>query len=151
MKLYLARHGDYTLNVNGVDILSERGTKDVAHLSERIKSMNLHISCIWHSGKHRAEQTALLLAKGFISDQAPEAHPGLNPDDEVLSLASDLRHFNEDMLIVGHLPFLDKLVSQLLTGSDENILINFQTGTLTCLSQIDHVQWVLDWGLTPNI
>jgi phosphohistidine phosphatase len=151
MKLYLARHGDYTLNTNGLDVLTERGVEDITRIAKWLKPLNLQVANIFHSGKNRAQQTAGLLAEGFSSDQPPASRTGLNPDDDVSGLLSELGDFGDNMLVVGHLPFLDKLVSQLLTGGEDKIIVNFQTGTLACLSQIDQVRWAIDWVVTPEV
>jgi phosphohistidine phosphatase len=151
MKLYLARHGDYTLNSTGVDVLSERGTNDITYVAKWIKPMNLAVSHIFHSGKNRAQQTAELLAEGFICEEGPVSHAGLNPNDEVATIVSEVLIEENNMLLVGHLPFMDRLVSLLLTGQDSKNIINFQTGTLVCLSQIDQFRWVIDWVLTPSM
>jgi len=152
MKLYLARHGDYFLDtVQRLDVLSEKGIRDIIYVANCLKKMNLQVSGILHSGKQRALQTAELLAQGIVCDQPPTAYPHLNPDDDIADIASDVSHWNEDTLIVGHLPFMAKLVSQLLTGNENKGIINFETGTLVCLSKIDETRWMIDWVLTPII
>lgn len=149
MKLYLARHGDYVLS-QGLDVLSEKGSNDMMCLAALLKPMNLHVASILHSGKNRAQQTAELLTQGFYCKTSPESHLGLKPDDDVLMVAEELTHWNEDVLIVGHLPFMGRFVSQLLIGNDKKEIINFQTGTLVCLSQLDKAHWVIDWVLNPE-
>ena len=135
MKLYLARHGDYVLDTKGLDGLTEKGQHDIIQLANQLKQMKIQVERILHSGKNRAQQTAELLAEGIASKEAPVAYSGLSPNDEVSRLADELPHWNKDILIVGHLPFMGKLVSYLLTHQDFPEIVNFQTGTIVCLSR----------------
>lgn len=151
MKLYLARHGAYHLDVvQGLDALTEQGTNDIKQLVSLLKPWQLSVASILHSGKHRAQQTAELLTEAFHSAKPPLVHAGLKPDDDIADIVAEITHSDEDMLIVGHLPFMGRLVSQLLTGNDAQEIVNFQTGTLVCLSQLDKTHWMIDWVLAPT-
>jgi len=151
MKLYLARHGDYGLDASGLDVLSEKGIHDITQMARSLKHMNLQVLSVLHSSKNRTMQTAALLAQGFSCEESPQLHPGLEPDDDVLGFINELVHWDEDILIVGHLPFMRKLVSQLLIGNDKKEIVHFHTGTLVLLSQVDKSHWMIDWVLTPTL
>ena len=150
MRLYLARHGDYELDrTKALDVLSEKGITDITQLANSLKQRNLHVRRIWHSEKNRARQTAEILAQGVICDELPVVHAGINPEDDVTIIASEIVHEPDDILIVGHLPFMNKLVSQLVTGNINAEIIHFETGTLVCLEQKGKMQWMIDWVMTP--
>lgn len=155
MKLYLVRHGDYTMEITkemtALDVLSEQGTKDITNLMNFLKPKNLEVASIFHSGKNRAQQTAELLAQGFVCDQAPQVYRGLQPGDDVAVIADDVSQWEEDVLVVGHLPFMGRLVSQLTTGQENHEVVNFQTGVMVCLNQIDRRRWTIEWVLSPSI
>jgi phosphohistidine phosphatase len=40
-------------------------------------------------------------------------------------------------MIVGHLPFLGKLVALLVTGSEENEIVEYQVGSIVCIERRD--------------
>lgn len=152
MKLYLARHGDYVMDaIQRLDVLTEKGFDDITRLALRLKQVNLSVGSILHSEKNRAKQTAELLAQGVMSAQPPKIYPGLKPDDDVSVIANEIIHWDEDSLIVGHLPFLGRLVSQLVTGTESKEIIFFETGTIVCLSPITQTHWAIHWVLNPQL
>ncbi|MBX3709139.1 MAG: phosphohistidine phosphatase SixA [Gammaproteobacteria bacterium] len=152
MKIYLARHGDYLLDTTRhLDVLTEKGTKDIIRLANFLRCSNEHVSHVFHSGKYRAQQTAELLIQGFICEQPIQSKSGLNPNDDITDFANELSHWGNDVLIVGHLPFMSKLVSALTIGNENKEIVDFQAGTLVCLETIDHVRWVIKWVLTPDL
>jgi phosphohistidine phosphatase len=55
-------------------------------------------------------------------------------------------------MLVGHLPFLEKLTSYLVIGSDEKPIFKFQNGGIMCLhKESDSQTWIIKWTLMPNI
>jgi phosphohistidine phosphatase len=150
MKLYLVRHGDYSM-VQQQDVLSEKGQNEIISLANFLSRLNIQVSNILHSGKLRARQTAELLAKGMICDQPVQSRNGLNPNDDVTAFANEIAHWGDDVLVVGHMPFMGRLVSELLTGSENRELVDFQTGVMVCLEIVGHSHWMVRWVLTPEI
>jgi phosphohistidine phosphatase len=51
---------------------------------------------------------------------------GLGPKDQVAATKEALEQIGGNLMIVGHMPFLGKLVALLVTGSDENEIVEFQ-------------------------
>jgi phosphohistidine phosphatase len=54
-------------------------------------------------------------------------------------------------MIVGHLPFLSKLASLLLTGSESSETVAFKQGGIVCLKCKDKNLWQIDWMITPEL
>jgi phosphohistidine phosphatase len=54
-------------------------------------------------------------------------------------------------VIVGHLPFLSKLASQLLCGSEKHYIADFPYAGAMCLEQIDREKWFIKWFINPGI
>jgi len=54
-------------------------------------------------------------------------------------------------MIVGHLPFLGKLASLLLTGCESANTVAFKQGGIVCLSRSELKQWQINWMVTPEI
>jgi len=74
---------------------------------------------------------------------------GINPLDEVIPIANSLTSHSHWML-VGHLPFMQKLTAYLLTGATERPLVKFQNGGIICLDE-EQGQWFIKWTLLPRI
>ena len=97
--------------VNPERPLSERGRNDVERLAQFLAASGMGVQRLYHSGKLRARQTAELLAARIGSVDAIEASPGLNPNDAVEPIAERIAAWREDTLLVGHLPFMARLVA----------------------------------------
>jgi phosphohistidine phosphatase len=53
-------------------------------------------------------------------------------------------------MLVGHLPYMSRLASRLLTGRAEKGSINFKEGGVVCLSYEDG-KWVVEWMVVPEL
>ena len=104
---------------------------------------------IYHSGKLRAQQTAELFSQHLKASQV-ESIGGIDPLDEV---AEFVNHFlwPENAMIVGHLPFMERLTSYLLTGNHEPALVKFQNAGIVCLEKNDNNHWQVKWTIMPVI
>ena len=146
--IYFAQHG---LAVDKSDKperpLSATGIQQTRSIAARLSISNIPVSRIFHCGKQRAAQTAEIFAATLAVSTISVAGQ-LSPNDDVTLLANNL---NEDnALYIGHLPHLEKLVSFLVTGSDEDNIIKFQNSAIVCLIKIDsHYQ--IEWFLTPEL
>jgi len=151
MKLYLAQHGDaMSKEEDPGRPLSERGEQDVRSMSSRLGDAGIQVTRVWHSGKLRAEQTAEILAKKILSGRKTECIKGLAPNDPVAEFASDADVWDEDMLVVGHLPFISRLVSLLMVGDVQHELVCFSPGSVVCLERGDADRWIIAWMLRPE-
>ena len=151
MKLYLVRHGDY---VSGEDNpkkpLSEMGFSDIEKIADYSKRhMNIQVSEILHSGKLRAKQTAEVLAKYIEPSQGRKKVENLNPMDSPVYWGKYLKKQKDNLMMVGHLPYLAKLVALLVTGDENNNVIRFQMGQMVCLTKENKV-WKVHWVITPE-
>lgn len=152
MKLYLAQHGDaVSKEIDPDRPLSDGGRYDVEKLATFLSPLGLSVSRIVHSGKARARQTAELLAAAFITTGTVEVVSGINPNDPPSNFTTNLERQTGDLLVVGHLPFLARLASLLVTGSDQTAIVSFQPGSLLCLQRNDSSIWVVTWMLRPKL
>lgn len=151
MKVYLLRHGDYAISeLTHTDSLTDKGQKEIKHLAHFLQQCNIKVATIYHSGKNRANQTAEIIS-AFLSNKHVEIYPNLSPMDDVGLFAQDLYHFTDDLLVVGHLPFLSRLVSKLLIDSDTKDIVEFKTGTLVVLERLNHSRFIIRWVLAPDL
>jgi phosphohistidine phosphatase len=54
-------------------------------------------------------------------------------------------------MLVGHLPFLEKLTSLLLCGDENARLVLFRYGGIVCLEQKGDKGWGVKWVFTPEM
>ena len=152
MKLYLVQHAKAALKqVDPQRPLTEEGRRDIQKVSAFIEPLNLCIDYLWHSGKRRAVQTAEFLAEVVEINKTQTIHDGLGPNDDVTVLRDDLALAQQDVMIVGHLPFLSKLASLLLGGSESANTVAFKQGGIVCLRRAEENQWQIDWMVTPEL
>ena len=151
MKLYLAQHGDsLPEQVNPERPLSERGREDIRRLAEFLGGSGIRVRRVYHSGKLRARQTAELLGAHLAPAQT-KAASGLNPNDPVEAIADQIDGWTEDTLLVGHLPFMGRLVAYLVGGAGERQVAAFQPGSLACLERDAGGRWAVAWMLRPEL
>jgi len=152
MKLYLIQHGKAaTKETDPLRPLTEEGRNDVQKVAEFIKSLSLRVDCLWHSGKTRAQQTAGILATVIKSNKGTIQHQGLAPNDDVTALKDKLSSAENDIMIVGHLPFLGKLASLLTVGHESAEVVEFKQGGILCLNRCEDKKWHIGWMIIPEL
>lgn len=152
MKLYLVQHGDAVSKQEDPGrSLSERGAQEVQAVATFLGDAGVKVARVWHSGKRRAEQTAEILAKVVLSGGRVAVVEGISPNDPVGEFATDADVWEEDTLVVGHLPFMSRLVSLLTSGDTDTEMVQYKPGSLVCLERLDAEQWVITWMLRPDM
>jgi phosphohistidine phosphatase len=153
MKLYLIQHGEAKPESEDPErSLTARGEEEVKKISIAAKRLNIRPSKVFHSGKMRARQTAEIIAGDLqIPAQSVQAVEGLNPNDRVLPWVERISREREDLMIMGHLPFLEKLTSLLLCGEENARVVLFRYGAIVCLEQKQDKGWAVRWILTPEM
>ena len=115
MALFLVQHGKSLPKEKDPNKgLSEGGIHETERIAQVAKGYGVHVSSIAHSGKTRARQTADIFASALRPDGDIQEISGLNPLDDVTAVAIDS---TEDRMLVGHLPFMERLTAYLITGS----------------------------------
>ncbi len=151
MKLYLVQHGDAVdKKLDAQRPLSASGHDDVVNIAAFLTG-RIRPSRVFHSGKTRARQTAEVLGKFLGQDCEVETMAGLNPLDSVTSFVEKAENFGEDTLIVGHLPFMAKLVATMVSGSKDKNLVAFQPGSIVCLASENESEWRIEWMIRPEL
>ena len=153
MRLYLIQHGEARPEIEDPQrSLTDRGEEEVRRISKAAKGLKIRPCMVYHSGKTRAKQTAEIIASGLsIFDLSVQAVQGLNPNDDVRPWAERVAKETRDIMIVGHLPFLEKLASLLLSGNENARLVIFRYGAIVCLDQKEDNGWAVRWLITPEI
>lgn len=152
MSLFLVQHGKaFSAEIDPERGLSDEGIAEVERIASTAKKYGVRVSAIKHSGKKRAQQTADIFASALNPESGAEQRNGLNPIDDVIPVARDLSA-KVNAMLVGHLPFMERLTSYLITGNPDRPVFKFQNGGIVCLDQDPNTQvWVIKWTLMPQI
>ncbi|MCK4649316.1 phosphohistidine phosphatase SixA, partial [bacterium] len=145
MKLYLVQHGEAApKEVNRERSLTRKGKKDVFRMAKFLKKAGIKVIATWHSEKLRAIQTAQILGEAISVEIVKQ--DGLAPDDPVDKWLEELNTRVKDVMMVGHLPFLERLASLLLAGDESSQIVAFEPGAVVCLKREDAGEkWSLAW------
>ena len=151
MTLFLVQHGEARPgNEDSERSLTDHGAETVSRIADWAARIGIKVDEIRHSGKLRAEQTAMIFAKRLDPPKGVIAVEGLNPKDEVTQVAASLHGDQESIMLVGHLPHLSRLVCLLVTGSPENVVVRFRNAGIVCLTQSEG-KWAIDWVMQPEL
>ena len=152
MRIYLVQHGEAVAkDVDPERPLSNGGRDDVQRVAERLAGVGLGVARIAHSGKLRAEQTANLLALTLGGERTPQARDGLGPNDPIAPVAEALAAEPEDVMLVGHLPFMARLATRLVTGAEEPAAVAFAPGSVVCLERAEDGRFAITWMVRPEL
>ena len=154
MKLYLLRHGEAVSEAEDPRRpLTDQGRRDAASAGELLLREGAAPSAIFHSGKARAVETARFAADALpAAAPAPAPADGLGPNDPVEPWAEMLADEDRGLLLVGHLPFLERLASLLLCGDPDRGLVHIPTAGLVALGRDSgSASWHLLWSWGPGL
>ncbi len=152
MAVYLMQHGKPVSKADDPERpLSAQGIKDVENLAEFLHKRGITVQDVYHSGKRRARETAIIMGSRLITGIEPKEKRGLSPLDDVKDIAAQINKGDGDLLIAGHLPHLAKLTSLLVTGNESVPVVSFQQGGLVCLERHEDEGWTVAWMLVPEI
>ena len=153
MHLYLMQHGEAVPpEQDPARPLSDKGRQDVERLAAFLAERKVALSRVVHSGKLRARQTAEILVEAVAPAVRLEEIAGIAPMDPVEDFAAAVAARDSDSLVVGHLPFMEKLTSYLVVGNEDTPVIKFQNGAVVCLDLDREVgSWVIKWALSPKL
>lgn len=150
MAIYLVQHGEALPKEQDPQRgLTETGRSETRRIAEVAAGYGVRVARIEHSGKMRALQTAEILAELLHPEQGLDERQGLAPKDDVRPVAASLEPAS-NLMLVGHLPFMERLLGQLVVADPERRLFKFQGGGIICLDR-DEVGWQICWALMPRI
>jgi phosphohistidine phosphatase len=133
--LLLVRHGEASPEEHDPERhLTERGRRETERVARWASRARLSVTEIRHSGKTRAAETAQIFAALLHPPGGVVAAPGLRPKDTVEPVAAELDETGAGVMLVGHLPFLARLVGHMVAGDAERELVRFAASALVALS-----------------
>jgi len=150
MKLYLVQHAAAVDKaIHPKRPLSETGLADAIKMAAYLFEADILVERMVHSGKLRAEETANVLSKTVWLGQTPHVIEGLQPNDSTDRLMALAHETHGDLMAVGHLPFMERMVARCLTGREDGAHFGFEPGTVACLERTDD-GWQLNWMQRPT-
>ncbi len=153
MALFLVQHGICLPKDKDPEKgIAEAGIEETHRLAPVAKGYNIPVAKIVHSGKKRARQTAEIYHQALELETPMAVITGINPMDDVRAFAATLEP-SADWMVVGHMPFMERLVSYLTTGDEAMRVYQFQNSGIVCLDARTNVagDWFIKWTLNPNI
>lgn len=146
MIVYLVRHATPEVNTESSDPgLSEYGKVEARMAADTLKHAKPAV--IYHSVKARARQTAEILS-GVIGAPLEEAK-GLKPNDDPnvwIEKLSGLSH--DEVMVVGHLPFVGVLADMLLGDKAKEYPVKVEPATVIILVKTNE-GWEFKGAHTP--
>ncbi|MCS6817478.1 MAG: phosphohistidine phosphatase SixA [Blastocatellia bacterium] len=153
MYLYLVQHAEAKREEEDpARPLTERGWADIRKIAAFLEARSLPpLRVIYHSGKTRAAQTAEVLAGALKPSDGCQATDGLDPLADPTIWLERVNAASEDLMLVGHLPHLDRLSARLLSGGTIGEgLVAFRMGGIVCL-QREGTTWRVRWMIVPEL
>lgn len=158
MYFYLVRHGEAKDELDDPRRpLSEKGRNDIEKVSSSLARLGVQPEQVNCSEKLRARETAEIIASELSIMGGVKTMKGLAPNDDVNPVADLLCAEEKSLILVGHLPFLSRLLSLLVISDPERPIASFQPGTVVCITRDDSIKfpapgngWIIKWVLSPG-
>ena len=151
MKIYLMQHGEAKSREEDPErSLSAQGEQDVQKMADFINRSGINVDRIIHSGKLRAQQTAEIISTSILNSTTEISHV-INPGDDVSDFVEEIDNTDHELFVVGHLPYLSKLVSFLVSESADQDILIYSPASIVCLQRDDNERWLISWMLKPEL
>ena len=150
MELYLVQHGAATSEEEDPNKpLTDAGRAASKRSAAHAARLGVKVAEVRHSTKQRALQTAQEFESAL---GAPRREvEGLDPDDDVSPLRREVQSRAENLLVVGHLPFLGRLAAALLCQNESMPVVGFRQAGLVKLERAEGGTWSVTWALPTDI
>jgi phosphohistidine phosphatase len=161
MNLYILRHGiavDHGTPGYSKDAdrsLTPEGERKLQQIAEAMQALELTFDLILSSPYLRARQTAEIVAAALKARKRLQLSDSLTPGGSTQQLIQFLSRLDpqpEDVLLVGHEPYLSGLVSLLVSGDEAFNLVLKKGGFCKLITgPLKHGRCAtLSWLLTPR-
>jgi phosphohistidine phosphatase len=160
MNLYILRHGIAVEHgAAGYENDDERpltgkGERKMWAIAEAMKALEISFDSIFSSPLVRARQTAEIVAEALKCRKRMQLTDTLSPQDSAKPLIEFLRDQGavDDIVLVGHEPYLSRLIALLISGnSDTSVLLKKGGFCKLSTDDLKHGKCAtLEWLLTPK-
>ncbi len=161
MNLYILRHG-LAVDAGAVGFekdaerpLTPKGERKLWRIAQALEEMEISFAWILSSPYVRARRTAEILAEAQHTRRKVELTDHLTPGGSVKKLVELINRREpapENVLLVGHEPYLSGLISLLLSGSSQVAVVMKKAGLCKlCIERLEPGHCAtLEWLLTPK-
>lgn len=162
MNIYILRHGiavdPGTPGISGDPArpLTPEGEEKLKRIAAAMQAMKLSFDVILTSPYLRAKHTAELVANILGDKKKLSVTDHLTPEGDpkkLVELLNELKPLPENVLLVGHEPYLSRLIS-LLTSGNTGLAVDMKKGGL-CKLDAEPLKYgrcaVFNWLLTPKL
>lgn len=152
MILYIVRHGKARSEQDDPSrSLTEEGKEETRRIASFLKKYGVQADEIWHSTKRRAEETAEILKSQWGLTAVMQAKDHLAPNSPPRIVYDEILKENKNLMVVGHLPFLDRLVSLFIAGDELEGIVKFKESAVAILEQDVPPAWRIAGYITPQM
>lgn len=130
--------------------LSPAGRREAEKTGRFLRMVKVNVATIYHSPKTRAKETSEIIAEGVGVKRLVE-DVNLTPHGDTQHWAYSLSQSEEDVILVGHLPHLERLSNLLLSGGPENLRLDIKAAGAVCLERLPGNGWNLLWMIEPGL
>lgn len=162
MKLYILRHGDAAdagdprFSSDADRPLTPKGIQRTKSLAHGLRGMEISFDHIFSSPLVRARQTAEIVERGVLFNGRLELTAHLSPTGDFEKLMGQLaaiRPAPDCVLLVGHEPYLSRLISLLCLGGAGLPLVLKKGGLARLEVESPRAEKcaTLEWLMTPRV
>lgn len=145
--IFLVHHADAVgPDVDAQRPLSATGWAHAQRLAAEAATRGVKPAAVWHSGKLRARQTADVFWRACNPRAEFAVVRGLRPGDPPSEIKARLAGERRDVMLVGHMPGLPRLLHDLLDLDEDTPAPSFPQHGLVALEAVDD-GWVERWRL----
>jgi len=152
MELYLVQHGaSKSESDDPLRGLTDEGRQTVEQMAILLGSLGLALDRVQHSERLRARQTAEIMAERLRPHRGTKQVGGLGPNDYVEPMRDRLQTESNNLMLVGHLPYLSRLVAMLLGVHKDHTVLEFRMGGVVRIDRNESGEWIVRWAITPEL
>jgi phosphohistidine phosphatase len=161
VNLYILRHGIAVepgtpgLGKDSERALTPEGKRKLRQIAAAMQALELCFDHILSSPYVRAEQTAVIVAEAMKAREQVELSEALTPSGSLRDLIAAINHLRpepQEVLLVGHEPYLSELISLLVSGGGGATVVMKKGGL--CKLSVETLRYGrcanLEWLLTPK-
>lgn len=148
--LYLVQHAEAKGAAEDPERdLSEAGIAHAKQAAAFLAAQGGRLDVVWHSPKLRAAHTARIIAESLGCGDKTFPRDHLLPTDDPGPVAREVEELaDSDLMIVGHLPFLERFVALILGSAASPV--RFHNAGIVALSNKDG-SWAVEWLVIPGL
>lgn len=152
MELYLVRHGDIDPNAGDGGAgppLTEAGLAHVRRAANFAARLGVKLAEIRHSDALRSIQTAQEFEQALHCPRHQVT--GIGPDDDINPLRREAAGLRDNIMVIGHLPYLNRIAGALLAQDESMPVVVFHPASLVRLDRREDARWSLQLVLPVGV